>query len=224
MVEYLFFMPHAHLLALVSVFSFNACRPALPTTEAIKQNWSLLDGDVKSAWVQSGIPSEGQISVDDSVLSLSKGQPMTGARYLNWDKAGLPGTEYFISYEAMRVDGHDIFGMCTFPVSSHAAHATFVIGGWGGSVTGLSSIDFLDASENQTRAEMAFTNGRWYHIRIEVRPDDLRVWIDGKPMVNASIKGRKVSLRHGDIDHCLPFGFTTWNTTGAVRNVAIGRL
>jgi hypothetical protein len=136
----------------------------------------------------------------------------------------MPGTGYTIRYETMRVEGRDIFGMCTFPVSSHEAHATFVIGGWGGTVTGLSSLDFLDASENATRAEQAFQNGIWYAVRIEVRAEDIRVWINDRPVVNASIKGKKVSLRPGDIDHCLPFGFATWGTKAKVRRVEIERL
>ncbi len=149
---------------------------------------------------------------------------MTGAKFANWTSAGMPDTNYAISYDAVRVEGRDSFGMCTFPVGSHQSHATFVIGGWGGTVTGISSIEFLDASENQTRAEQVFENNRWYRVHIEVRPDDLRAWIDDRPVVNASIKGKKVTLRHGDIDRCVPFGFATWNTAGKVRKVTVERL
>jgi hypothetical protein len=199
-----------------------ACRPTAPEVK-LKQ-WALMEGALVGAWQQAGIPEEGPIAVKDGNLEIGIGAPMTGAKFTAWDQAGMPGTGYSIRYETMRVEGRDIFGMCTFPVSSHEAHATFVIGGWGGTVTGLSSLDFLDASENATRAEQAFQNGVWYAVRIEVRPEDIRVWINDRPVVNASIKGKKVSLRPGDIDHCLPFGFATWGTKAKVRRVVIERL
>lgn len=44
--------------------------------------------------------------------------------------------------------------------------------------------------------------------------DDIQVWIDDRPMVNTSIKGRHLSLRSGEIDRCVPLGFAYWRTTG----------
>ena len=149
---------------------------------------------------------------------------MTGSRFTRWLEAGLPSTGYAIEYEAMRVEGEDFFGTVTFPVGSHDSHASFVLGGWGGAVTGISGIDFSDANENQTRAEKRFENGRWYGVRIEVRAEDLKVWIEHRLMANVSIKGRHVGLRAGFIDHCLPFGFATYGTSGRVRNVVIEKL
>ncbi len=194
-----------------------SCRPA-PVLPAV---WDLLDHENAALWSQSGIPEEGRIAVSNGELTLSSGQPMTGCKFSGWSALGLPGTSYSISYEAMRVEGDDIFAMCTFPVSSHNAHATFVLGGWGGTVTGISSIDFSDANENSTRGEMRYENGLWYRVRIEVRPEDIRAWINDRPMVNVNIRGRKVGLRPGFIDHCLPFGFATWNTGGKVRQVVV---
>jgi hypothetical protein len=186
--------------------------------------WNLLDESLQSSWQEAGIPDEGTLELTDKVLTLPPGLPMTGCKFPAWNTLGMPGTNYGIEYEAMRVEGEDIFGMCTFPVSSHSSHATFVIGGWGGVLTGISSIDFKDASENSTRAEQKFANGMWHHVRIEVRPEDLRAWVNGRPVVNVSIKGRQVGLRPGYIDHCLPFGFATWNTEGRIRGVKIRRL
>lgn len=208
---------------ILAIFFITSCGPT-PEPVTVPMEWTLTDASQGPGWQQSGIPDEGRISVKDGELSLSPGQPMTGAKFAPWTAAGLPETNYRISYEAMRVEGRDIFGMCTFPVGSHQSHATFVIGGWGGTVTGISSIDFLDASENQTRVEQVFESNRWYRVRIEVRPEDLRVWINDRPVVNASIKGKKITLRQGDIDHCLPFGFATWNTAGKIRKVLIQRL
>ena len=101
---------------------------------------------------------------------------------------------------------------------------SLVVGGWGGGLVGISSIDHLDASENSTRGEMRFENGEWYRVRIEVREDDLRVWINDAPMVNTSIKSRHLGLRPGDIDRCVPLGFATWRTEGEIRAVRVSRL
>jgi hypothetical protein len=211
-------------LCLLALSIGVSCHPSKEVVAPAEVSWSLLEPAHQSGWQAAGIPDEGSVRVESSELTLSAGKPMTGAVFTAWDTLGLPGTQYAIRYEAMRLEGEDIFGMCTFPVSSHHAHATFVIGGWGGVVTGISSLDYKDASENMTRAEQRFESGRWYRVRIEVRPEDVRVWVNDRPVVNASLKGKHVSLRPGDIDRCVPFGFATWATTAKVRAVVVERL
>lgn len=210
------------MLFRLSLFSLllAGCGPADKPVPQAPRTWSLLEGTAAAQWQQAGIPDEGKIHVANGELTLATGQPMTGAKWVGWTQ-DLPQTNYALTYEALRVEGGDIFGMATFPVGSHQSHATFVIGGWGGTVTGISSIDFQDANENQTRAEQRFENNRWYKVRIEVRPEDLRAWVDDRIVVNASIKGRHVSLRPGYIDHCLPFGFASYEAKAKIRNLLI---
>lgn len=202
----------------------TACGPASsPPVSSPVQTWQLLEGTLAGLWKATGIPDEAEMKVENGELILPAGLPMTGAKWMGWT-ADLPVTSYAITYEALKVEGEDAFGMVTFPVGNLDTHATFVLGGWGGTVTGISSIDFKDANENQTRAEQRFELGRWYRVRVEVRPEDLRAWVDDRLVVNATIKGKQIGLRPGFIDHCRPFGFATYATTGRIRKVSVETL
>ena len=197
-------------------FVLTQCGPS-PRSE-----WNLLSDEFAASWKAAGIPEEGQLTVQNGEISLQPGQPMTGVRFDPWKAADLPLTRYTIGFEAMRVEGNDFFGTVTFPVGD--SHVSLIIGGWGGTLVGISSIDDLDASENATTGNAYFKNNEWYQVRVEVRDDDLRVWIGGKLFVNVSTKGRKLGLRAGDIEKCAPFGFTTYATHARIRGVIIRRL
>lgn len=192
---------------------------------SITQEFALLEGAPAEHWTASRIPEEGPVTVQKGVIRLEAGLPMTGARFAGpWDELNLPWIDYALTFEARRVEGQDFFATCTFPVGSADRCVSLVLGGWGGGLVGISNIDHQDASENMTRAERPFENGRWYRIRIEVRNDDLQAWIDDAPMVNVSIKGRRLELRSGDIDHCTPLGFASWRTVGEIRAIKLARL
>ena len=45
-----------------------------------------------------------------------------------------------------------------------------LLGGWGGGVVGISSIDTMDASENETTKYRQFVTDRWYKVRLRVTP------------------------------------------------------
>ena len=62
-------------------------------------------------------------------------------------------SDYEVTLEAMRVDGNDFFCGMTFPAGKDPC--TLIVGGWGGTVVGLSSINGMDASENETTINMA---------------------------------------------------------------------
>ncbi len=205
-------------LVVIILTVINGCGPPEdPVTH-------LLDDAHLASWQPAGIPDEGTVHVSANLIELEAGKPMSGVKFSAWKAPNFPFTDYAIEYEAMRLAGRDIFGMVTFPVGDAGTHATFVLGGWGGTVTGISNIDFSDANENQTRGELPFENDRWYRVKVEVRPDVLRAWIDDRLVVNVSIRGRHISLRPGYADHCLPFGFATWHTGAVIRGVTVTRL
>ena len=171
-------------------------------------------GREKSAWKAVTLPGFGKARVEGSEVTLEPGAPMTA---VVWE-GPAPKLNYEISYEAMRVRGGDFFASVTFPVGE--SHATFVTGGWGGDIIGLSSIDGWDASDNETRSYFQFETGRWYQFRVAVTAERVRVWIDGKQVVNAAIAGREVSLRRG-MEFSRPVGLVSYNTEGRVRGFTV---
>ena len=84
---------------------------------------------------------------------------------VTWTKP-FPKSNYEFRLEAMRVQGSDFFAGITFPVGG--AHCSWINGGWGGMVVGLSSLDDMDASENDTGVSRIFESGRWYRLRLRV--------------------------------------------------------
>jgi hypothetical protein len=112
------------ILSALALLMVVSCRPASLKPLPAPEKWSLMEPGQASSWQQAGIPGEGVISIQAGELTLPAGQPMTGARFANWSAAGMPDTNYAISYGAMRLEGGDIFGMCTFPVTSHTRHSS----------------------------------------------------------------------------------------------------
>ena len=128
---------------------------------------------------------------------------------------------YEIELEAMRTQGGDFFCGLTFQVNQDPC--TLICGGWGGSLVGLSSIDDLDASENQTATIIEFKNNTWYKIRLRVTKEQITVWIDDKEVIKQELEGRKISIRN-EVKPCVPLGLSTWNTAAAIRNFRLRKL
>jgi type 1 glutamine amidotransferase len=181
-----------------------------------KEGWKrLFDGKSMAGWKVTDFAGHGEVKVESEQLVLGQGAMLTGVIWTN----ELPKLNYEVSLEARKVDGNDFFCALTFPVGE--SFCTLVVGGWGGGIVGLSSIDGMDASENETTRFMAFDKDRWYRIRLQVRKEKIEAWIDDEKIVDAAIAGRKISLRPGEIEISVPFGIATWQTTGALRNVRL---
>jgi type 1 glutamine amidotransferase len=179
---------------------------------------SLFDGKTLEGWKVTDFAGHGEVNVDNGRLLLHSGLMLTGISWTN----PLPKIDYEVSLEAMKVDGSDFFCGLTFPVQD--SFCSFIVGGWGGGVVGLSSIDGLDASENETTKYMKFDAGGWHRIRLRIVQEKIEAWIDDEKIVDQSIVDRRISLRAGDIDLSKPFGVATWQTTGALRDIKIRRL
>ena len=121
----------------------------------------------------------------------------------------------------MRVQGNDFFASLTFPVGD--SFCTWVTGGWGGDIVGLSSIDGWDASDNETRSYFNFENGRWYALRLQVTDDRIMAWIDEQPIVDVDITGRAIGLRHGEIKLSAPLRVRFLRDYGRVCESRVSR-
>ena len=210
------------LLAAAALVLASGCAPS-----ADPAGWQpLFDGRSLAGWVPSGFDAEGPVRVDPDfrgggpAIVLHRGTTATG---ITWTRgAELPRQHYEVELEAMRVEGGDFFCGLTFPVGREAC--TLVVGGWGGTVVGISRVDRVDAAENETAREMEFADGRWYRIRLQVTPERLRAWIDGEQVVDLALAGKALSLRPGPTHRSLPFGVSTYMTTGALRGLHLRTL
>ena len=121
----------------------------------------------------------------------------------------------------MRTGGDDFFCGLVFPVGK--ADCSLVVGGWGGTIVGLSNIDGEPAVENETSQGRDFKKDRWYAIRLRVTERKIEVWIDKEKIVDFAHADRKLTVRW-DQEQMLPLGICTWRTAGAVRNVTLREL
>ena len=143
------------------------------------------------------------------------------AHVTNWP-GDTPKTNYEISLDVMKMEGSDFSCGLTFPVAD--SFASLILGGWGGTVVGISSIDEHDASENETTKIIAFPKDRWYAVRMRVTPDKLEAWLDHRKIVDLVITNRRIALRPGEIIRSKPLGISTYQTSAAFRNIKIRRL
>ncbi len=180
---------------------------------------SLFDGRSLDGWKSTEFGGEGEVNVEDGAIVMEIGQDMTGVTYAR--KEPLPKNNYELSLDAARMDGSDFFCGLTFPVDD--SHCSFILGGWGGGVVGLSSINGFDASENETTKYMEFKTGQWYKIRVRVAGNRIQTWIDDQEVVDADIEGRKVGIR-GEMELSKPLGVATWNTKGAIKSIRLRKL
>lgn len=171
----------------------------LPWTE-MKDQWQALGG--------------GQVDAGET-LTIGWGERITNVKW----KGEVPTVPFELELEARRIDGSDFFCAVTFPARSSGECVTLVLGGWGGGLVGISSIDGRDASENETASSQVFQSNVWYRIRLVREPENIQVWIDEKKVIDVDTSGKKLSLREGEIEECAPFGLSTWQTTGEVRGV-----
>lgn len=190
----------------------------LGTVQVAKNGWQyLFDCKTLNGWRECDFVGRSEVRIENGCIVMRVGNDMTGVK---WTK-DLPRMDYEVTLQAMRVDGSDFFCGLTFPVKEDPC--TLILGGWGGSLVGLSSLDGMDASENETTTMISFQNQRWYRARLRVTAAKIEAWLDSQKIIDANVKDRRISIRW-ECEPCKPFGIATWRTTGAARDIRIRRL
>jgi hypothetical protein len=213
----LFFLTFA--IALAS-FGQAADPPAAMSAPAAAD---FLTGSELTDWkVIAEMKQHGPVTLKDGVLTLGIGQPMTGVVYTG--KAELPVKDYVATFDARRIEGDDFFAALTLPVRNAESFVTFVIGGWGGTCVGISCIQFQSADENATTNWIEFDAKKWYNIRMEVRENSLKGFVDMRQIFDVDTTDKKLNLRFGEIEYCKPLGLATYRTHGEIKNLTIKRL
>lgn len=192
-------------------------KPAALGKDPYQWNY-LFDGKTMKGWKAPKIGGEGEVTVQDGAIVLGLGESMTGVA---WDGGELPKVDYELTLEGKRTQGVDFFCTTTFPVAD--SWCSFVVGGWAGTVVGLSSVDYYDASDNQTTGFMTFNQNQWYRIRIRVTKDRIQAWIDDEKKVDLATKDHKISIRF-ECDLCKPLGVSSWCTEGRIRDIRLRKL
>jgi Domain of Unknown Function (DUF1080) len=186
---------------------------AKPSLKAIGREWTpLFDGRTLNGWKVTQFGGEGTVEAKNGELSLGVGSNLTGVTI---DRP-IPQTNYEVTLEAKRVDGSDFFCGLTFPVKKDPC--SLILGGWGGGVCGLSSIDGNDAHENETTKYHKFDNGRWYAVRLRVTDKKIEAWLDKEQIVDQELADHNVSIRI-EVEASRPFGIATYDTKAALRNI-----
>ena len=199
-----------------SVAQIRSGASAQPVAPFEGAEWQpMFDGRSLSGWHVTDFEGHGRVECTSRLIVLNGGDPFTG---IDWTNAP-PSGNYEVALEAMRVTGSDFFCGLTFPVRD--SFCSLIVGGWGGNLVGLSSLDGYDASENETSRSLDFENGHWYRIRVRVTAERIEAWIDAERIINAVITGRRVSVRPGDIELSKPLGICAWETTAALRAIRL---
>ena len=172
----------------------------------------LFDGASLQGWRETDFSGHGKVTIENGAIVLGKGI-LTG---ITWT-GEFPKSNYELRLEAMRVDGHDFFAGITFPV--YDSFCSWINGGWGGMVVGLSSLDDMDASENDTSIRRNFESQRWYALRLRVSEDRIQAWIDGEMVIDTNFATRIVGLRPGEIERSAPLGIASYSTTARLRRI-----
>jgi hypothetical protein len=181
--------------------------------QPVEAKWS----DLVGKWASIEFGGEGEVEIDEKLIKLGMGSPMTGVRW----NGKVPRENYELTLEARRTEGLDFFCGLTFPVGKD--HVSFVLGGWGGGVVGISSIDGYDASENDTTMYQQFKIKQWYKVRVQVNEGAIKCWIDEKIAVDQQREGHTFDIRF-EMDESTPLGISSFQCKSELRNLRVRNL
>ena len=173
---------------------------------------SMFTQEWREKWNNTNFGGEGKIEWKENEVVMDFGFPMTGLNFTG----EFPTEAFEIEMEANRLDGSDFLCGLTFPVGK--GFCSYIGGGWGGTLVGLSCVDYNDAANNSTTQFFDFENKKWYKFRVRVDAKNITCWIDDKEMVKQAREGHEFQVR-SEVNASRPMGIAVYQSRVAVRNL-----
>jgi hypothetical protein len=186
--------------------------PKSDKAEAPSKWKPLLKQDSLDGWEITNFGGEGAVEMAEGTLHLERGDPFTGITIKTKD---FPKDNFEMRWKATRIEGSDFFAGVTFPVGDE--FCSFICGGWGGGLVGLSCINGNDASENETSSFKNFKNKQLYNFRVRVDKQHVTVWIDDVESIQVERADKKFSVR-GDVFKSKPLGYCVFQSIVDVKD------
>lgn len=191
----------------------NVSQNAAPQTDA--EGWvSLFNGKDLTGWKVPEFGGEGEVTVEDGILTIGMGAMISG---ITLDQPFPFQTNYEIEVTAKRTMGFDFYAAITFPIGEKG-YATFINGGWGGGVFGLSCVNGFDASENETMQLITTKNDRWDSFRVRVFEDRIEGWMNDKKIVDCPRDGNEFTTRF-EVEYCQPLGISNYCSETKIKSI-----
>jgi hypothetical protein len=128
---------------------------------------------------------------------------------------------YEVEVVGRRKSGSDFWCGLTVPVGD--SFVSLILGGWGGSVCGISSIDGMDASENSTTSGQTFKKNQYYTARLRIAEHRIQAWLDNEQIVDVDTTDKRLGIRI-EVSRSKPFGIATWQTEAGIKSVRLREL
>ncbi len=216
-------------VACLTCLSLGGCMSFWPffteKLEARSQYVSLMPVAGDARWEPLDFGFNGQPTIAPDLLSIPSSERLSGVAFKG-DLDALLGPaheNYEITLQAQRIDGHDIFLGLTFPVGPKES-ASLVLGGWGGSVCGISLVDGLSANENAHQTIRHFEDKEWHTVKLRVDAKEIRAWIDGDTLFTVVRKPETHFSVRAEVEPTAPLGLFTFATTAQIRCLAVRKL
>ena len=186
--------------------------PAKPADEV---KWvSLFNGKDLTGWKVPQFGGEGEVTVENGEMRITMGAMISGICYAG--EKPFPKENFEIEVEAKRTMGSDFFATITFPIGD--SYASFVTGGWGGNLFGVSCVNDQDASENQYMTLQSVKSNQWYKVRVRVSKDRVQCFFNDKMLADIPREGNRFRTRM-EVDLSQPMGITNYCCESVIRSI-----
>jgi hypothetical protein len=186
------------------------------TNQPLAEDVQLFSIEHRSHWTPSSNQSSPAFIWKENQLIISEGVRLNGLIFNPLNNMAWESFE--LELDVKKINGNDFLCGLTFPVGNIKRLVTLVLGGWGGSVNGISCIDGNDAFNNCTASNKDYLFNQWYHVKVQVTPTQITVWVDQECIIDFTHQDRHLSLRSSEIEFYQPFSITTYKTQSEFKN------